>query len=601
MKKSMLIAGVWLVVLGPMSFAEQNSQTIEGKISNVIVYRGQALVTRRIEVEMPAGSSELIISKLPEKIITESLYAQAREGIIISSVRYREKIVEEQERQGVKELNQKIEELQRTIKHTDRDRLHNGNLWTRYDPLWKLTLEGESRDFNRGLLQFEPVKQLTDYLENKFSTLHKEALKLEDELDDLNKQLKELEKEKKELLKGASKVEREALLLVNNQKAGKISFDLNYLVNEASWMPQYNLRAQPDKANVFVEYDAIIHQASGEDWIDVHLNLSTAQPTMEAAPPTLEPMKVDLSAGVAQKSGNYDIEKEVKNKPASGPKPEVKYRSLTEEFKQMQQSRLDNSSRGKAAQRELNSAATSNQMVELMAGKEDIGVLKKEAKEFARTEGVSVTYDLGKGLTMPSKSEQQLVTIAGFNAPADFVMMASPLLTDYVYLEADITNKSDTILLAGPAAMYRNGEFVGKGKVDMVTIGQKFTVGFGVDSQIKIAREFEDKKIDTMWGNRVENYRYRIAIDNYKNSKVKLRLLERIPYTENKDLVIEGFTSNVPLSADADYLRKERPKGLLRWDLELAPMSVEQKATVITYSYTAKYNNDMHISEVGRN
>ena len=130
------------------------------------------------------------------------------------------------------------------------------------------------------------------------------------------------------------------------------------------------------------------------------------------------------------------------------------------------------------------------------------------------------------------------------------------------------------------------------------TVGEKFTAGFGVDSQIQISREFKDKKVDTLWGNRVEKYDYRIAIDNYKNSSVRLRLLERIPYTEDEELKIEGFTTNKSLSKDTEYLRTEREKGLLRWDLDLEPATTEQKATIVTYGYTMKYDNDMHIQSV---
>lgn len=234
-------------------------------------------------------------------------------------------------------------------------------------------------------------------------------------------------------------------------------------------------------------------------------------------------------------------------------------------------------------------------MMELQADETAAEVMKKEAKRFARTEGVSVTYDLGKGLTMPSRSDQQLITIAAFDAEADFLMIGTPLLTDYVYLQADVVNGSDVILLAGPASMYRDGEFVGRGGLEMVTMGEKFTAGFGVDSQIQISREFKDKKVDTLWGDRVEKYNYRIAINNYKNTKVKLRLLERIPYTEDEELEISGFEANTPLSKDAEYVRKEKDRGILRWDLNLAAATAEEKATIVTYSYTMKYDNDMQI------
>jgi hypothetical protein len=79
---------------------------------------------------------------------------------------------------------------------------------------------------------------------------------------------------------------------------------------------------------------------------------------------------------------------------------------------------------------------------------------------------------------------------------------------------------------------------------------------------------------------------------------VKLRLLERIPYSENEELEISGFETNIGLSKDAEYVRKEKDRGILRWDLNLAAATAEEKATIVTYSYTMKYDNDMQIQPV---
>ena len=590
MKKATAILIAWLIVFAQLCSAQQNALETTGKVSSVIVYRGQALVTRTIETDLLQGSTELTVQKLPENLVPESLYAQAGDGAVISSVRYREKTVKEEEREGVKQINEQIEELQRQIKHTDRDRKHLDNIWQRYDPLWTFTLNTANADVNRGLLQFEPIEKTTGYLEDKFNTIHKSSLELEDKLDDLNKELNTLKEQKEKLLAGTSRVEREAALLVKSEKAGKTVIELSYLVRNAGWLPQYSLRATPSESSIFVEYNAIIHQSSGEDWNNVQLSLSTAEPATEATPPELKPMKIGL--GPAGPQRQISLEKSQQDVMKAGIPYQSEYRDMTQQFQEIQTSRRNIIAKGKAAQAELNTVAAGNQMLELAAEKEDVTAIQRQAKRFARTEGVSVVYDLGKGFTMPDRCEQQLATIAAFQSKAQFTMTAAPLLTDYVYLRADVTNNSNTILLAGPANMYRDGEFVGKGAIELVTIGEKFTVGFGVDSQIQITREFKDKKVDTLWGKRVERYDYRLAVNNYKNTIVKLRLTERIPYTEDQSLAITEFTTNIPLSTDAEYLRKERDKGILRWDIELAPLTAEDKATVITYSYTIKYDND---------
>jgi len=600
MKMQIWIAIILTVVFAQPCLAENESKEVEGSISKVIVYRGQAMVTREIEVDLPKGGTELVVKGLPERIVAESLFAQTTDDVTVSSVRYREKAVREDTREEVKQLETQIEQLQSQRRHIRANQdLINQNRETLIK-LENFTVAAQSSDLNRGVLQFDPLEKLIGHIETKRSEYHNAFMKLDDQIRELDKQLELLQRKLNELRAGRSRTEREVVLIVNTAEKGKSVIELSYLVNNAGWLPQYNLRAQPDELKVVIEYNSVIHQASGEDWNNVALSLSTAQPTMAATAPALEPIQVEVTETATSRWG-------FRRKAAApeslnqvyGAKPV--YRDLSGEFKKLQSQRLQTAQKGRAAQSALNTYALDNQMLELqVAEKEAVQVIKNEAKRFARTEGVSVTYNLGEGLTMPSRSDQQLITIAAFQAKADFIMMATPILTDYVYLQADIANESDVILLAGQASMYRNGEFVGKDQIQMVTIGEKFTTGFGVDSQIQITREFEDKKVDSLWGDRVEEYEYRIAIENYKNTNVKLRLLDRIPYTEDEELEIDGFKTNTALSKDSEYLRTQKDKGILRWDLNLKPSTTEEKATIITYGYIMRYDNDLNIKPVPR-
>jgi len=601
MSRRILLAGVSIFIFVQPGFADEAAQEVVDSVSRVIVYRGQALVTRTVGLELPRGGSEIVVQELPNAIISESLYAQALNGVTVTSVRYRERAVEEDTREEVKRLDSEIEKVRAGLRHARANQTIIQKHMETLAQLQNFAVTAQSQDLNRGILQFEPLESLVNLIETKRNEYHQSTLKLDDEIIDLNKQLEFLQRKLQKLQAGRSRTEREAVLIVNSPAKKKAEIELNYLVNDASWLPQYNLRANPDASKVSVEYNAIIHQASGEDWVDVALSLSTAQPTMAAGAPILKPIQVEVSEVVSKKWGWLKARRAAE--PMAGEYDEEAvdekvYRDLSKEFKRLQSQRQQIATKGQAAQSELSKVALHNQMMELQADKAAVRVMKKEARRFARTEGVSVTYDLGRGLSMPSRSDQQLITIAAFENKADFLMIGTPLLTDYVYLQADILNDSDVILLAGPASMYRDGGFVGKGRLEMVTIGEKFTAGFGVDSQVQISREFKDKKVETLWGNRAEKYDYRIAIDNYKTVLVKLRLLERIPYTEDEELEITGFETGVPLSKDADYLRTEKDKGILRWDLSLKPATVEEKATIVTYGYSLKYDSDMNINSV---
>jgi hypothetical protein len=600
MKPLMIFIALTLTSLS--LFAEEKAQN--GTITDVIVYHGQALVTRSIELQEMTGDTELLIENLPDRILPESLYAQSDDGIQVLSVRYRVKEIEKDMRAEVKAIDEQIEFLQTEMYQTERERQFMVSMWEKFSKMWDLSFEGADISLDRAAFSSESLKDFTGYLDEKGTHYHSELIRLEQLKRQQEKHLAELNRQKENLASQHKRIIRQALVYLHTPaNTASHRVQLSYLVNEADWSPQYNLRAEPDENQVRIEYNAVVHQASGEDWTNAILALSTAVPALVASPAEMEPMKISLiPAGVkyrgriiSGKEGVQLTEIQQQAVPSAPNEMLYSYGDQTEQFGQLVQSRRSNISKGIKAQQELNTIAISNQMIEFEADKRMVQQLREKAVAIRRTEGVSVMYTLPGKLTLPSKSDQQLVTIASLKTPAQFVFVAAPLLTDYVYLQADITNSSDTILLPGPADMYKNGQFVGKGDMKLVTIGQSFTTGFGVDSQIQVTREFKDKKIETLWGNRMDENHYRLAIENYYDKSVILRLFDRLPWTETPGLGIELIRNSHPLSTDAEYLRTEREKGILRWDLELKANTAGPNAMIVNYAFTLKYDSDMAI------
>jgi len=569
------LAAAVICLLAVAAFAEVPPTT--GTISKVTVYRGQALVTRTIKVVLPQGTSELVVKDLPAKIVPESLYAQTSGNLKVLSVRYREKAVKEDTREEVKQLDGQIKETKNQIYHTERKKQHLDHQWSMFIKLRDFTVDATKTDLNHGLLTFEPINNLVELIQKQGQEYIKQTLVFEDEISELKRKLELLGRKRKELDAGRSRTEREAVLFVNNADKKKASIELNYLVNDANWQQQYNLRADPKESSVLIEYNAVVNQTSGENWNGVVFSLSTAEPTIIAEPPVLEPMLVDLF------------------RPAPNQQQERISFIQSEDLQRLQRDRKASIKKGKMANYDLNELALSNQALFFRASGRQVTELQKKLADIARNEGVSVTYNLPGKLSLPSRSDQQLVTIASIPAKADFTLIATPLLTDYVYLQAELLNDSDTILLPGQASMFRNGEFVGKSRLPQVTIGEKFTAGFGIDSQLQVDHDLEEKKTRIQGGNRIDTYHYRIALSNYKNNEVELQLLDRLPYTEDTSIKIELEKTEPALSNDSEYLRTSRKKGILRWDLDLKSNTIDENATIVTYTYTMEYDRNMQI------
>ena len=583
MMKKLIYMILVLGVLVNIGFAEEVAVT--GRISEVTVYRGQAMVTREVPIELGAGNHEIVVGDLPHKIISDSLYAHATGDVAVLSVLYRERAEKEDTREEVKELDRQIEEIKHQQYQAQRDKDISIWLFGRFEGQWGLAISTVNGNLSRGLLDSEQIVGFVNYLEGKSNQWHEKTVEVELIQQGLKKQLELLERKRKNLAGGRSRTRREAVVYINKNNDKKSVIKLSYLVNSASWKPQYNFRANVKKSNALIEYNGIVHQYSGESWQNVKLYLSTAEPTMVAAAPVLDPMKIRL--------GHWQKAAERPGQQVG--MQEVQVYDNNARFKDLRSQRKLNIKKGKSANFYLNTIAQQEQVLMLNASSRELFELKSEAQKIARVEGVSVTYSLPGELSLPSRDEQQLVSIAKITVEADFTLVATPILTDYVYLQGELFNNSETILLPGEASMFRNGEFVGKGNTKLVTIGEKFTAGFGIDSQIQVTRELEEKKTRVQGGNRIDENYYRIAISNYKNAPVKLRLLDSFPYTDDSSVKIDLLKTNTKLSEDAEYVQQAKKKGILRWDIELKPNTIGQEATVVEYSFGMEYDKGMQI------
>jgi hypothetical protein len=92
---------------------------LAGKISEVTVYRGQALVTRDVEINVVAGPQEIVVSPLPERVVPESLYAVSEPDVTVRAVRYRVTAVGVEPRDEVRKIDEQLKAKTRDMKRID--------------------------------------------------------------------------------------------------------------------------------------------------------------------------------------------------------------------------------------------------------------------------------------------------------------------------------------------------------------------------------------------------------------------------------------------------------------------------------------------------
>jgi uncharacterized protein (TIGR02231 family) len=249
-----------------------------------------------------------------------------------------------------------------------------------------------------------------------------------------------------------------------------------------------------------------------------------------------------------------------------------------------------------------NNGAAFDQYRELLLTKDEVEK-DKSANPFnaggitAVGDGPSVTYNLKSKMSVPSRSDDQTLEIARFELAAKHYFKATPVLTTQVYRVADLTNSTEYVLLPGETTMYQGTDFVGRSRMPLVAVGKPFTVGFGVDPQLQAVRKLMDKSRSTQGGNQQLKFTYQLLISSYKSKPVDVQVWDRLPMSETAQVITVTLADpKTPLSKDPLYVRDERPKNLLRWDISIDPKQNGDKALVIDYDFKLELDKNVNIT-----
>ena len=599
-------------------------KAVPGTVTAVTVYQNTALVTRELAAPPAMGQSELVVSPLPRAIVSTSLYAEGTDGVRILSARYRQRAVTEDNREVVRTLEGKIKDETKKIRAIDNElaaMAENAKLLSKLEEFTAASLKSLTE---KGQLDPEKTIALTTYIRESRLKLAADRLTLEESRSALQETLAFDQRVLKERAGGVNRTERDAVLTIERQKAGAGTIRLNYLVNSATWRPQYKLRAGTKVADpVTVEYLAGVTQTTGEDWVNAELTLSTAQPLLNAAPPELRPLNVVATAGMpgqmAQpipgaggpmtnlggiqggigmlpgQGGFGGIGGGFPGSSGGGMPNASDYRNGLEQKAQelKKQATYNYNARNEDVANSLqNNSAAVESYRDLVADREEL----RRPADTGLVNGPSVTYRLKTKLSVPSRSDDQILEIARLELAPKFYYQAVPVLTPNVYRIADLINSTEFVLLPGEATMYLGGDFVGQTNLPLVASGKPFTVGFGVDPQLQATRKLLDRTRATQGGNQVVDFKYQILLNSYKTGPVEVRVLDRLPYAEATNTIgVTLLKGGSDLSKDPLYVRDERPKNILRWDVKIDPKQNGDKAMAIEYEYKLEFAQSVNI------
>jgi hypothetical protein len=583
--------------LAALGTSDQDAGPVTGNITRVTLYRGQALVTREIEISGAKGSHEVVISNLPGTILDGSLFADSTQKIEVRAVRFQQRAVGEEPREEVREIDQQIGEIQKAINLNAKQTELAAQKLAYLDQLQGFVAPTASAELSKGVLNADTLKQLTEYSFEQRGLIAEQQVKLAKEQVELQQTLELLNRQKAELSSTAQRTVNEAKVFVEKLDAEKSKIELNYLVGSCGWTPTYTIKAEQGREQVALEFSALIGQMTGEDWSNVQLTLSTASPSLSASGPSLAPFAVTLVGGIAD--GQQQSMPQAVSALNYLDAEKTKLAWSSNRAKQMEAGQqvgqsIDFQSRI-SGNWSVNLFACQTQSFELVTPFE---VLSSITAESDSTDPPSISYRLDNLVSLISRTDQQMVRILNGKLPGNFYHVATPLLSSYVYREAEISNTSNQDLLGGAVTAYLDGRFVGRAEIPTVAQGESFVLGFGSDAQLRARRELVDKKSGVRGGNNELRLAYRIEVENYKAQAIKLRIFDRLPYSEKtSEMRITLGKLASELSTDPVYLRRERPKNILRWDVEVPAQATGEQNFLIEYDFTLDHDRNYMIAD----
>ncbi len=592
LKTSSLLTTAITIFLGAGTLPLQADDP--GRVSQVTLYRNQALVTRTIKIDGGAGISEFVVGDLPERIVADSLFAEGTADIEVRAVQFRSRAVGESPREEVRTLQTQIQTVQDELALNQKNQEIAQRQVQYLDSLEGFVAPTASTELSQGVLDAEALERLTKFSFEQREAIAARQIELTREQRELNEKMALLQRQLAETTAGATKTIREAVLYLSKTGDTPQDVRLNYLVDQCGWSPNYTIRAAAEGESAAIDYNGLIYQMSGEDWKDVAITLSTASPALSAAGPGLAPLQVTLQNMGQQEMQQAQVDLNLQMGQAGQAvklaeivtkqkMAEVGNRAATN-YRDMNESNWS-----------LNDAANELACVVLFGDTGVVSDLQTQMDELA--DEPSLSYRLATSVTLPSRNDRQMVRIISSQLPGEFYHVATPVLTNFVYREALLTNNSSEDLLGGPIMVYLDDKFVGRGEIPTVARGQKFVVGFGADPQLRTSRELVEKMEGINGGNRELKFEYRMIVENFKDAPTAIRLVDRMPTPLNGAkirITRNSFSSD--LSEDPYYVRVEKPEGILRWDIEVPASAAGNEATMIDYAYTIEYDRNYVVS-----
>jgi len=507
---------------------------ITSAIESVTVYPDGATVTRRIRVDLPQGDSVLQAVDFPPTLDPASLRVEgeAPAKLTIAGIDARPPRAERPPPDPA--LDDRIEALR-----DDRARLDG-----------KIAAAAARRKFAERFAEQAPAglgekgeaRPLGEW-RAAFAAVEDEVMTADTAIRDAQIMQRNIDRELARL--DAERTanpprKMEVRIDINSDAATTATLLVSYTVHGARWSPLYDARldtgGRDRKPSLTLVRRAEIVQATGEDWRDVDLAVSTVRTAKGGSAPELRPLVVRYPAPLPPLPQGAQLRGNATPPPPAAPQSRVR----------------GNFQQGFAG------------------GKEEDKIAAEEQEATADTGGFQAVYRIPGRISVTASEGAKSFRISSTVVVPDLLVRAAPALDATAFLEANFKHAEDAPLLPGRVAIYRDGTYVGRGQMAMTAKDENVRLGFGADDHIKVERSTV-RQVEGSAGiinsAKTDRREYKTSIRNGHDASIRVVIEDQVPVSEIEDIKVELLpATTAPTEKD---VRNRR--GVMAWNLEVGP------------------------------
>ena len=192
----------------------------------------------------------------------------------------------------------------------------------------------------------------------------------------------------------------------------------------------------------------------------------------------------------------------------------------------------------------------------------DVGVLDK---------GFATEFSVPQRITVPSSGQRVTLALGSHNAAAQLLIRTAPAEEEAAYLIAQWVPPPG-VWPAGPVSLYRDGAFVGAGRLDFAAATEgasnTYSLSFGRDERVRVQAPAPQESTGStgLTGSRTERRRHRTySIDNRHARAITLQVLHAAPVSRNEKIEVESHYQ--PMPTDTAW---NGQSGTIAWQQPLA-------------------------------